>query len=183
MLFLYKPWCLILLFVQQLCPNRSKLRVQRKEVTMQSMRNKKHNLFIFKPSARVGLIRSKKFFTGQNFSSTNPKIPVYNFQSQHFWHSEVWICVGSLGSFLLWVFCDIVETVSSVFKATFPNQQQIFPLQAFFGFQRSALCRWKWFWSISKWFIFSTLWYWRWTGTHKIVVFLYIISGTWSCFC
>ena len=53
----------------------------------------------------------------------------------------------------------------------------------FFCFQRSALCRWKGFWSVSKWFIFSTLWYWRWTGTHKIVVFLYIISGTWSCFC
>ena len=130
-----KPWCLILLFVQQLCPNRSKLAVR--EVTMQSMRNKKHNVFIFKPSARVGLIRSKKFFTGQNFSSTNPKIPVYNFQSQHFWHSEVWICVGSLGSFL-WVFCDLVETVSSVFQATFPNQQQIFPFQAFFLF--SEVC-------------------------------------------
>ena len=32
-----KPWCLILLVVQQLCPNRSKLAVRRKEVTMQSM--------------------------------------------------------------------------------------------------------------------------------------------------
>ena len=131
MLFLYKPWCLILLFVQQLCPNRSKLAVRRKEVTMQSMRNKKHNLFIFKPSARVGLIRSKKFFTGQNFSSTNPKIPVYNFQSQHFWHSEVWICVGSLGSFL-WLFCDLVETVKLGFPGNLSKPTTDISFSSFF---------------------------------------------------